>query len=128
MSLSHDPRIKKIAREICRQLRKSETRAEKIFWQAVRGRKFHNLKFYHQYPIYFDYLGKETFYVADFYCYEKKLIVELDGKIHNFHKNEDQLRTEIINMCGIKVIRFQNEVVEKDIDVVLKTLWLKLKI
>jgi very-short-patch-repair endonuclease len=108
MSLFHDIRIKKIAREICRQLRKSETRAEKIFWQAVRGRKFHNLKFYRQYPIYFDCLGKETFYVADFYCYEKKLIVELDGKIHNFHKNRDQLRKEIINMCGIKVVRFQN--------------------
>ena len=58
MSLSHDPRLTQIAKKYCRELRKNQTAEEKIFWEAVRNRKFGGSKFYRQYPLFFDYLGK----------------------------------------------------------------------
>ncbi|HEX9975484.1 MAG TPA: DUF559 domain-containing protein, partial [bacterium] len=67
MSLSHDPRLRQIAKELCRMLRRNQTNAEKIFWEAVRNRRFMGLKFYRQYPIFFDFSGQETFFIADFF-------------------------------------------------------------
>jgi len=84
MSLNRDPRLIEIAKQLCRELRKNQTKAEKIFWEAVRNRKFMGLKFYRQYPLFFDYTGKETFYIADFFCFEKKCVIEIDGKIEKF--------------------------------------------
>ncbi len=60
------------------------------------------------------YLGKETFYVADFYCHQAKLVIELDGGIHQKQKDKDNLRTEIIGIKGIKVLRFNNEEILKN--------------
>jgi len=119
MSLSNDPRLREIAKQLCRDLRKRQTNAEEIFWQAVRDRKFLNLKFYRQYPLFFDYLGKETFFIADFFCHERKLVVEIDGKIHDYRKDHDELRTFIIKMMGIEVIRFRNEEIENNLSEVL---------
>lgn len=50
------------------------TAAEKALWEQLRARRFLNLKFRRQHPI-FDF-------IADFYCHEHKLIVEVDGKYH----------------------------------------------
>jgi very-short-patch-repair endonuclease len=122
MSLSGDPRLREIAKQRCRELRKQQTKAEKIFWEVVRDRKFMGLKFYRQYPLFFDYLGKETFFIADFFCFERQLVVEIDGKIHDYQKDRDQLRTFIINMMGIEVIRFRNEEIENNFGDVLKRL------
>ena len=53
-------------------------------------------------------------FIADFYCNQINLVVEIDGGIHEQQKDYDKLRTEIINLYGIRVIRFTNqEVVEK---------------
>ncbi len=122
MSLSHDKRLRQVAKELCRELRKSQTKAEKIFWQAVRNRQFLGLKFYRQYPLFFDYIGKETFFIADFFCFEKKMVIEVDGKIHDYRKDHDELRTFIVNMMGIEVLRFTNEEIERQFDKVLKKL------
>ena len=122
MSLSSDPRLREIAKQLCRELRQRQTNAEEIFWQAVRDRKFLGLKFYRQYPLFFDYLGKETFFIADFFCHERQLVVEIDGKIHDYRKDHDELRTFIINMMGIEVVRFRNEEIEKDLGNVLARL------
>ncbi len=122
MSLINDPRLKQIAKQRCRELRKNQTTAEKIFWEAVRDRKFLGLKFYRQHPLFFDYTGKETFYIADFFCFEKKCVVEIDGKIHDYLIERDKLRTVIINMLGIEVVRFRNEEIENNLDYVLERL------
>jgi very-short-patch-repair endonuclease len=122
VSLSHDNRLRQVAKELCRELRKSQTKAEKDFWQRVRNRKFLGLKFYRQYPLFFDYVGKETFFIADFFCFEKKIVIEIDGKIHDYRKDHDAMRTFIINMMGIKVLRFKNVEIEKELDKVLKKL------
>ncbi len=127
MSLSFDPRLHQVATQLCRDLRKRQTNAEKIFWQAVRDRKFLGWKFYRQYPLFFDYLGKETFFIADFFCHEQSLVVEIDGKIHDHRKDHDQLRTFIINMIGIEVIRFRNEEIENDLSGVLMRLSKRLR-
>ncbi len=122
MSLSHDPRLIEIAKMICRELRKRQTNAEKIFWEAVRDRKFMGLKFYRQFPIFFDFSGRETFFVADFYCHEKRSVIELDGKIHDYQKDHDEKREAIINDEGIDVIRFKNEEIEQDLNGLLERL------
>ena len=122
MSVSNNPRLRQIAKQRCRELRKSQTKAESIFWQTVRNRKFMGLKFYRQYPIFVDFDGRETFFVADFFCFEKSLVIEIDGKIHDYCKDHDEMRTEIINMKGIDVLRFRNEEIENNLESALKKL------
>jgi very-short-patch-repair endonuclease len=126
MSLHKKPKLAPVAIRLCRDLRKKSTPAERIFWEAVRNRKIMNKKFNRQFPIYFDLLGKETFYIADFFCFEEKLVIEIDGGYHERQKDYDSLRTEIINSLGIKVIRFKNDEIENNLIFVLQKLKTKL--
>jgi very-short-patch-repair endonuclease len=91
-------------------------------WRAVRNRKVLGKKFLRQFPIFFEYMDKETFFIADFYCHENRSVVEIDGKNHDYQKEYDKLRTYIINNLGIEVIRFPNRKIETDIDKVLEEL------
>ncbi len=45
----------------------------------------------------------------DFVCLKKRLVIEVDGKIHDQQKESDAIRTEYLNQLGFKVIRFKNE-------------------
>jgi very-short-patch-repair endonuclease len=107
------------ARMLARELRKEQTPAEKMFWDAVRDNKFHELKFYRQHPIFFNYNGKERFFIADFYCHSKRIVIELDGAIHKRQVEYDSLRTFIINTLGIRVLRFKNDEIERGLANVL---------
>jgi very-short-patch-repair endonuclease len=122
MSLNSKYELSRVAKVICRELGKNSTSAEKIFWEAVRDRKLLNKKFYRQYPIFYDLNGRESFFVADFYYYERKLIIELDGPVYEFQLGADKERAEILNMLGITVIRFKNEQVENNLQQVLNEL------
>ncbi|MGD8781322.1 MAG: endonuclease domain-containing protein [Ignavibacteria bacterium] len=122
MSLNKNSQLRQIAKKLCRELRKNSTPAEKIFWEVVRNRKFMNKKFYRQYPLFFDLNGKETFFIADFFCYDEQLVVEIDGGYHERQKDYDKLRTEIINNLGIEVIRFKNNSVIKETEKVKEEL------
>ncbi len=104
--------------ECVRELRKNSTPAEKIFWEMVRAKRFFGKKFVRQQAFIFDYEGEKRFFVADFYCAEKKLIIEIDGKIHESQKEKDLIRTEILNLLGLKVVRFTNEEVYNDLEMV----------
>lgn len=97
-----------------KELRKKATPAERILWERLRGRQLGGFKFRRQAP-----MGR---FIADFYCAEQKLIVELDGGIHDFQLEADQLRTEEMESFGYRVIRFKNEQVEKDIESVLRSI------
>ncbi len=108
--------------KICRDLRKNSTPAEKAFWQIVRNRRFMGLKFNRQYPIIFEYDNEKRFFIADFYCHQLRLIVEIDGGIHETQKDYDSLREEILNNMDYKVIRFKNHEVLNNIDMVLNEL------
>ncbi|HET6272976.1 MAG TPA: 1,2-phenylacetyl-CoA epoxidase subunit PaaD [Bacteroidota bacterium] len=122
MSLSRDQRLLQVALNVCRELRKNQTRTEQIMWGGLRAKRFRGKKFLRQHPIFVDAHGKETFYVADFYCHEHRLVIELDGRIHERMKERDELRTAVINDLGIEVMRFRNEEVEMGLSSVLKRL------
>jgi very-short-patch-repair endonuclease len=107
--------MREIIKQATRELRKKQTESEQIFWDIVRNRRFLGLKFLRQRPIIFKYNNQECFFVADFYCAEKKIIIEIDGKIHANQKEYDELRTYIINILGKKVVRIKNEELQ-DID------------
>ena len=108
--------------ETARLLRQRMTEAEAAFWEVVRGRRFHGLKFLRQHPIWFEYEGRERFFVADFFCFERRAVIEIDGGIHERQVEYDELRTYIINHLGIRVIRFRNEDVLNRSEEVLKEL------
>lgn len=88
---------------IAKRLRKKSTRAEKILWQLLRNRQFKGYKFRRQHPV-----GK---YVADFYCHQSKLVIELDGEVHNDEEQMkyDMERNEFMKELGLKVLRIKNE-------------------
>jgi len=99
----------KLSIETARTLRKNSTEAEIKFWQLVRRKNLFGLKFRRQHPIEYTWDRKKSFFIADFYCFEKRLIIELDGEIHKKEVEKDYLRTEILEKLGYKVIRFKNE-------------------
>jgi len=102
-------------------LRKKQTPAELILWKRIRNRQIMNAKFRRQHPIHM--------YVADFYCHEYKLVIEIDGKIHDLeeHKTNDENRSAELERLGIHVIRFSNEEVLNYIDKVLEAINDKIK-
>ncbi len=98
---------------LARELRKASTEAEDILWKYLRGRKFNQLKFLRQHPIvYGGNKSREDFFIADFYCHQKRLVIELDGGIHEGQKEYDKGRDQILNEMGIQVLRIKNEMVD----------------
>jgi leucyl-tRNA synthetase len=91
-------------------LRLNMTDSEKLLWKELRGRKLAGYKFLRQHPIlYGGNLIRYNYFVADFYCSEKKTVIELDGPVHDSTEEYDQFReSELINL-GIHIIRFKNE-------------------
>ena len=93
-----------------RELRKRLTPAEKVFWSRVRNRRFNGHKFNRQYVIRYDIdRSSSLFYIVDYYCHAKKLVVEIDGAIHDTMIESDLLRDNRIKELGYRVIRFKNE-------------------
>lgn len=90
------------------------TQPEEKMWQLLRNGQFHNLKFRRQ-------LIPSRRFIVDFYCHELKLVVEIDGSIHDteIQKELDENRTFMIEELGLKVIRFKNQMVMNDITSVL---------
>lgn len=122
MSLENKTKLVEIAKIVCRELRKNSTKAERILRQELRNKCFYGKKFYRQYPIFFDITGKETFFVADFFCYEGKPIVELDGRYHQYRLKEDSERTKILNHLGLTVVRFSNDEIVNNLVGILQKL------
>ena len=121
MSINRIKELAETAKIVCRDLRRNSTPAEELLWGgAIRNRKLDGKKFLRQHPLFYDITGKESFFIADFYCHEEKLIIELDGVYHKYRLREDKERTKILNFLGIKVIRFKNEEVLKNLERVLK--------
>jgi very-short-patch-repair endonuclease len=105
-----------------KQLRKNQTLTENAFWQMVRANKFLNLKFRRQHTI-----GK---YTVDFYCAKIKLIIELDGSIHDNLGQSlyDEQREQDLKQLGYRVIRIDNDAVLNYSDVVMADLEQQLRL
>ena len=96
-------------RERAREMRKNQTPAEQVFWQRVRNKQVGGYKFNRQHIIEYSGQGRSvSYFIADFYCHEKKLVVEIDGGIHFNQSDKDQRRTAILESLGLTVIRFDN--------------------
>ncbi|MBN1398955.1 MAG: endonuclease domain-containing protein [Bacteroidetes bacterium] len=106
--------------KLARSLRRNQTDAEKKLWHELRNRKLGNKKFLRQHPIIYEEInGKKHFFIADYYCAERRLVLELDGKIHEFQKDYDQERDHILQAMGLQILHIKNEETRK-IDLVLK--------
>jgi very-short-patch-repair endonuclease len=101
---------------LAKEFRKTQTVAEKLLWDALRNHGFSNFKFRRQHPV--------KWFIADFYCHEVRLIIEVDGGIHKeyFQAEHDQGRTSEIETLGIHVIRFSNEEILSDLETVLQSI------
>jgi very-short-patch-repair endonuclease len=94
-----------------KSLRKRSTDAESLLWKHLRAKRLKGLKFRKQEPI-----GK---YIADFVCYEKQIIIEVDGGQHSIDKDRDNERDIWFKGEGFKVLRFWNNEVLTDTEAVL---------
>jgi very-short-patch-repair endonuclease len=95
---------------LARNLRKNQTPSEKLLWAVLRRKSFFGYKFLRQHPIFYRVNNKWVeFFIADFYCSELKLILELDGKIHEDRYEYDSERDLKLLAKGIYVVRIQNE-------------------
>jgi very-short-patch-repair endonuclease len=94
-------------------LRRTMTEAESVLWKALRNKRLNGYKFRRQHPIHE--------FIADFYCHEAGLIIEVDGEIHNEteRKEYDDQRTQILKEYNIKVIRFTNNEILNNLDRIL---------
>ena len=88
------------------------TPAEQALWDALRDRRLAGLRFRSQHPA-----GP---FVLDFYCPIRKLVVELDGPVHERQAEYDAARTAQLNAYGYRVIRFRNEEVLHELPSVLQ--------
>ncbi|HOX78698.1 MAG TPA: endonuclease domain-containing protein [Bacteroidales bacterium] len=100
------PEIKQIAD----RLRKNQTPEEKKLWEQLRKHQIHGRKFLRQHVIIYESKdNKHFFFIPDFYCARERLIVEVDGKIHDYQKDRDRNRDEILKAKGLRILRFKNE-------------------
>ncbi len=106
-------------KEFARELRKNQTDAEAQFWSKVRNRKFLNYKFNRQFIIEHE---SRSYFIADFFFFEKKLIVEIDGSVHKAQVEYDRIREDILKDMGYSIVRFSNEDVLKNWDKVAENL------
>jgi very-short-patch-repair endonuclease len=103
-------------REYRIQNRQHSTTAEALLWQALKGKQLQGRKFRRQHSI--------ENYIADFYCASAKLVIELDGEVHDetISRQNDQVRDERLEQLGFKVLRFRNEAVTESLALVLQTI------
>ena len=95
-------------RERRKNLRNNSTPAEAVLWRSLKGRGAGGYKFRRQQSI-----GP---YILDFYCPELRLCIELDGSSHDLKFDFDQRRSGFLHEQGIRVVRFENNLVRADVD------------
>ena len=97
--------------QAARKLRKNLTPAETRLWSALRNKQLEGLRFRCQHPV-----GN---FILDFYCPSCKLVVEVDGKIHDRQTEYDRARTAKLAEYGYKILRFSNQQVMNNLPKVL---------
>ena len=86
------------------------TPAEKILWQEVRAKKL-GVRFRRQQVI--------QGFIVDFYCHKAGLVVEVDGDVHDLQKEEDERREKVLCEMGLRIVRFGNDEVVRNVSVVV---------
>ncbi len=95
-------------------MRKYPTHAEKVLWNRLRKLRKEGYIFRRQHPL--------DIFIADFYCHSIKLVIEVDGEIHNNEmvQEHDIGRTAELERFGIKVIRFSNDQIMSNQELIMK--------
>jgi len=106
------PEVKRKMVEAARQFRKEPTKSEYLLWQALRGKKLDGIKFRRQQPI-----GN---FIVDFYNSAYRLVIEVDGAVHDSQVEADQTRQNMLGELGLNVLRLKAELVEKNLPLALE--------
>jgi tRNA A37 methylthiotransferase MiaB/very-short-patch-repair endonuclease len=116
-----DPSLYALLKEFSLRHRYNSTQAEDVLWNLLKSKRLEDYKFRRQHII--------DKFIADFVCLKQKLIIEVDGLVHQLPENQisDQRRTEVLNSLGFEVIRFNNEKVLNETDKVLNEILSALK-
>ena len=104
-------RVTKEKLQRAKELRRDMTPAEKILWQEIRTNK-PTVHFRRQQII--------KGFIVDFYCHTAGLVIEVDGDMHDLQQEEDARREMVLKEMGLRIIRFRNEEVEKNLSAVLR--------
>jgi very-short-patch-repair endonuclease len=96
-----------LVRVRAKELRHDLTPTEEILWDALRNRGLNGLKFRRQHP-----LGP---YIADFFCPEYRLVIEVDGGVHDEIAEDDETRTSQLIDHSYRVLRFRNDEIETNL-------------
>lgn len=102
----------KIVKLLARQMRHEPTLAEEFLWQRLRRDQINNAHFRRQHTI--------DRFIVDFYCHAARLIIEVDGEIHQYTVEEDAARQAFLESMGLFVLRFSNDDVLHNIDHVIE--------
>lgn len=104
----------KILKNLSQNLRNKSTISEVLPWNKIKGKSIKGYQFYRQKPF--------NNYIVDFYCRKLKLVIEIEGESHNEKIDEDNIRQEELEKLGLRVIRFSDINVKRDIDAVIRTI------
>jgi ATP-dependent DNA helicase RecG len=97
--ITANPHTYKLIKEYRDELKNNPTDAELVLWEYLKSKKTgHKIRRQH---IIDDF-------ITDFVCLSKKVVIEIDGKIHEFQKEYDKIRTLKLNELGFEVIRYNN--------------------
>ncbi|AFZ24926.1 hypothetical protein Cylst_2729 [Cylindrospermum stagnale PCC 7417] len=114
------PELWEKLKPLARQMRRESTPAESLLWQKLKNKQILGFKFRRQHVI--------DRFIVDFYCNEARLIIEVDGGIHDYTQAEDGIRQEFLEGLGLRVVRFRNEDILEGIEGVLEVItgWLQI--
>jgi len=94
-----------------KELRRQMTQEEKILWQHLRANRLNGLHFRRQQII--------DGFIADFYCHTARLVIEVDGQIHQQQAEYDAERDRLLSARGLRLLRIKNEEVRQNLERVL---------
>ncbi len=95
-------------------MRKNSTLSEILLWNELKGKKMLGLEFHRQVPL--------DNFIVDFYCHELHLAIEIDGHSHNDKMLEDEVRQNRLESLGVRLLRFDDGQLKKDMTNVLRTI------
>lgn len=110
--IPYNPKLK----EYARVLRNNSTKSEIKLWKVLKNKNIKGYDFHRQKPL--------LNFIADFYCYELKLVIELDGFTHEFEKikNKDKYKQAKLEEFGLTVLRFTDEEIFSEFDLVINSI------
>jgi len=101
--IPYNPKLKQLARN----LRNSSTLAEVLLWRELKGKKMKGYDFHRQKPL--------DNFIADFFCSELSLAIEIDGSSHDEKIEQDEKRQKRLETLGVRVLRFSDFDVKRNL-------------